>query len=105
MNERAISMIRQYIDKYLFEPQFRWPKIEFDKRSYSIWAANEIITRLMDRPFDPPEIIIESFLLEMVAFSTLKEESKSHFIFTVASEVAEDILYLFTRGEITDGQI
>jgi hypothetical protein len=105
MNEQAVLTIQKYIDEYLFEPRSTWSKLEFDRRSYSIWAANEIITRLMDRPFDHPEIVIEGFLLEMIVFSHTKEESKRHFIFSVATEVAEDILYLFTRGEITDGQI
>ena len=47
MYDAAITIINEYIDKYLFSPSFSWPKYEFKKRSYQQWAAYEICDRIM----------------------------------------------------------
>lgn len=88
----AIFKIQNYLNNVLFEPSLNWPKDEFRKRCYSRWAVNEIITRIMDRPFDPPDQVVEIFLLEMIIYST--RENKSDDVFTIASNTAEEILGL-----------
>lgn len=96
MHEEMIFAIQNYIDKYLFEPCSNWPKHEFDIQSYSRWAAFELIQRIMDNPFNDPDIVIESFLLEMAMFSHLEEESKGSCIFSIAKDAAADILQLIS---------
>lgn len=98
MNE-AITLIHDYMDKHLFEPQIGWPKQVFMERSYSRWAAIEMLERIMDRPFDPPTTVIEDFLFEMAFYSQIEELSKSTCMFTVAEHTANDILYLILRKE------
>lgn len=96
MYEKTILAIQNYMNKYLFEPQINWSKREFLKRSYSRWAASEILERIMDRPFDQPDIIVEGFFLEMYMFIHSEEESESDLIFSTARDTAEDILHLIS---------
>lgn len=92
MNE-AIFKIQNYLNNVLFEPSLNWPEDEFRERSYSRWAVNEIITRITDCPLDPPDQVIELFLLEMIMYTYLENESHDH-VFSIASNTAEDILSL-----------
>lgn len=88
----AIFKIQKYLNDALFEPSLNWPKDEFRERCYSRWAVNEILTRIMDHPFDPPDQIVEIFLLEMIIYSTRENESDK--VFSIASNTAEEILSL-----------
>lgn len=72
----AVSIIQRYVDEHLFSPSFTWPKYEFRKRSYQQWAAYEICDRIMDKPFDDPITVIESFMFEM-ASATVDEDITS----------------------------
>lgn len=90
--DEAIFKIQNYLNNDLFEPSLNWPKDEFRKRCYSRWAVNEIITRIMDRPLDPPDQIIELFLIEMIIYSTRENDSDE--IFSIASNTAEELLGL-----------
>lgn len=95
MNDVAVSITMRYIDENLFEPQFKWPKIEFARRSYSRWAAYEILELLLDHPFYDAEILIEGFIMKMVYCTHVTENNgKSSFICTTTVDVAEDILFL-----------
>lgn len=95
MNEIAIQVIMDYVEENLFEPQNNWPKDIFEERAYSRWAAFELINRIIDHPKDPPDIVIENFIFEMIRFSHETENREKCRVFTIASEVAEDIIYLF----------
>lgn len=90
--DEAIFKIQNYLNNDLFEPSLNWPKDEFRKRCYSRWAVNEIITRIMDRPLDPPDQIIELFLIEMIIYSIRENDSDE--IFSIASNTAEELLGL-----------
>jgi hypothetical protein len=90
--DEDIFKIQNYLNNDLFEPSLNWPKDEFKKRCYSRWAVNEIITRIMDRPLDPPDQIIELFLIEMIIYSTRENDSDE--IFSIASNTAEELLGL-----------
>lgn len=93
-SEIAVSIIREYIDQNLFSPSYSWPKDEFKKRSYSQWAAYEIINRIMDKPFDMPICVIENFIYEMTAY-TYCGDKYNNFIFHTAIETAEELILLF----------
>lgn len=93
--DEAIVAIREYMDEHLFEPQISWSKQLFMERSYERWTAIELLQLIMDRPFDPPDMVIENFIFEMASYSQIEELSTGHSMFAVAARTAEDILYLF----------
>lgn len=96
MKEAIVSALQEYIDEYLFEPGKNWPKEEFNRRSYSRWAANEIMERLLrEMDIRDPLDIIEEFSDEMDRCLDLSENRDIYFIFIVAKETADDIAFLF----------
>ena len=95
MNEAAAAVIVDYIEDALFEPAKNWPDTWFIQRSYERWAAGEILTRVLDNPTMPAIPIIESFMIQMLIFSSKTKDTKGPNIFTIAKETAEDILLLF----------
>lgn len=91
----AVTIIKEYVDQHLFSPSFSWPKNEFKKRSYSQWAAYEIINRIMDNPFEMPICIIEKFMFEMTMYACYGEDEHRSEIFQTAVETAEELVLLF----------
>lgn len=83
-----------YLDECLFEPRITWPKDEFNRRSYSRWAAGELLEIILDNPFKDSKDIIEGFIIQMLYFSYLANNEKASGIFIVAMDVAEDILMM-----------
>lgn len=55
--EAAIDQINECFNTWLSEPQKDWPKEAFKERSYSRWAANEILLRLIEEELQPPVYI------------------------------------------------
>lgn len=92
MCEEAIQKILECLDDCLFEPNIKWPEQEFEKRSYSRWAAYEIINRIMDHPYEIPEIAAEEFMYTMATFAATTDEPKKRRIFQIACDTANDIL-------------
>jgi hypothetical protein len=106
MNLLAISIIQEYMDEYLFDPKVNWWKSEFEERSYSRWAAEELISRFIRqeevRPwevliydFKTPIEIISELINELEEFSKSGQNEKTKAIFTIAKDSATEILYLF----------
>lgn len=93
-NNSAVSTIVSYIEECLFVPGIYWSKYEFEKRSYSHWAAYEILGLIMDHPLTPPDDIVYEFMLKMVIYSEATESKEKRFIFSTARDTAEDILSL-----------
>lgn len=91
----AEILINEYLEQYLFEPQISWPKCEFDVRSYSRWAAKEILRRLKERPETGVINIIQGFMDELDYYTDLSEHWTSAKIFRIARETSEDLLKLF----------
>lgn len=92
MNDESIFSILQYANTYLFSPMKSWPRLYFEERSYARWAVNEIIKNILDHPFYPADEIVYDFVLTMELFSKQTEGSEICFRFSVAKEIAEDIL-------------
>ena len=89
MDERAISAIEDYMFD-LFEPGRNWPKYEF---SYERWAAKEILKRIQQHPEIPAINLVEEYVLMTDEFSGIEhDERNDSFIFSVAHDVATDIL-------------
>ena len=102
IQETAVSIIKEYVDRHLFSPSFSWPKDEFEKRSYSQWAAYEIINRIMNKPFEMPICIIESFICEMAMYAFLLWRGRaSQFDISDSGRNSRrlDFCYLFKRKE------
>lgn len=92
MDERVISAIEDYMFD-LFEPGRNWPKYEFSKRSYERWAAKEILESIRRRPDISPLQIVEGYVHMADKFSGIEhDERNDSFIFSVAHDVATDIL-------------
>jgi hypothetical protein len=91
--DAAIPIIENYIFNNLFEPKIEWNDYEFKKRAYQRWAAYEICNRIMDRYADDPIDVIEDFIFKWSAYCG---DNRAHeFIFSTATEVANEILLLF----------
>lgn len=88
------DVIEEYISEYLFPPCFNWPEEEFKRRTYSRWAATEILERIRIDDRDPLDVI-EEFSNEMDRYFELSDGYDNYYIFIVAKETADDIAYLF----------
>ena len=97
INEEAALAIIHYMEEQLFEPQLNWPRYWFSQRTYSRWAATEILESVMDHPYASPVDIIEDFIIRMIYFAELNENSYTSRIFSTAKETAKDMLNLFGR--------
>lgn len=95
MNEAAVLAIINYMEECLFEPKRNWPEYWFNQKSYSRWAANEILERVMDHPMMPPIMVIEEFMITMDLYSCMAEDTRVSIIFSIAKDTAEDIMSLF----------
>lgn len=108
--ERAISVIKEYIETNLFEPKLTWPKHEFDLRCYSRWAAEELLERIINESERLPEYLtgrvarrpldlVKEFLDEVHTYLLLYDDSKTSMIFYTAERTAIDIILLFYKTE------
>lgn len=93
MDNRVISVIEEYMFDHLFEPERDWPKYEFHKRSYGRWAAEEILKNIQHHQDISPIEVVEEFVRKADEFSGIEhDERNDSFIFSVAHDVATDIL-------------
>ena len=85
--ETAISIVEDYKGRidYISE-QYGF---DFKQRSYSKWAADEILRSLYENCCIPPLVVVEKFRDKM------KHYSQFNVIFSVAYDTAQDIIELF----------
>lgn len=96
MSELAVLMVRQYINENLFAPVITWPKNFFDERSYSRWAAYEIIKLIQAEPNIPVNILIQKFVYKLDNYSCMADWRKDvSYMFLTAKDTAEDIGCMF----------
>lgn len=108
MCDTAISIISGYINEHLSEMDSEFPRDCFENLSYARWAAYEIIERLNNeaerlpphitgswREPIPPIDIIAGFIDDMECYIYDGCDEKHERIFTIAKDVAEDIILLF----------
>lgn len=97
MNTRAELIIQDYILD-LKEPRNHYQRSQFKQSSYSIWAANEVLNYIREHEsIRPTSIVIEDFIRKMDEYSC--KNSINSFIFSVAHDIAEDILDIFLAME------
>jgi hypothetical protein len=99
MGEESALVVIDYMEKYLKVPSTTWPVLLFNHRSYSRWAATEIIELLMDNPFESEITLVESFMMKMERLERVNPWTSRRFIFAIAKDAAEDILHIFERGQ------
>lgn len=92
MCEIAIGKLFECLDENLKEPVGWWPEDEFEVRSMSRWAVEEMISRIMDQPYVDPTDTVHDFLLEMLGRSRSAKSEHRKKLYTVARDTAEDVL-------------
>ncbi len=114
MCDMAIAIISEYVEErlcvtdYLGEVKWQDSKDYFEDLSYARWAAYEIIDRLNNeaerlpshitgswREPVPPVDIIAGFMDDMECYIYDGCGEKHEHIFTIAKDVADDIILLF----------
>lgn len=106
MEERLLLIIKNYIYDHLFEPSVKWSKIYFDERSYSRWAANELLEELYVEANKLPEYItgVEhrtfidiclSFIGKMEHCLEIKEDKR----YEIAIQTAKGILFYYMEED------
>lgn len=95
MISTAISVVVDYMDDCLFMPSHNWPEYHIQERSYSRWAAKELIRRFTISNDDPPLVIIEKLISDLDEYSETSINSEFQMIFTMGREAIKEISYLF----------
>lgn len=92
----AAELVVRYIQASLQPPQITWGRREFDQRIYERWAADEILTLLLDRGEKDPVELIEGYFLSLMAATATCVDNKS-LIFSSAIHTTEKILKLLKK--------
>lgn len=92
-HERALSVIYDYLVDLEKPTRPQYGKSRFELLSYSRWAADELICRIIDNGASHPIVILEDFVCEMWRYSQTGKENA--YIFEIAQGVGEDILDVF----------
>ena len=99
----ALSVVRRYLKEYLPEPMNPRAINEFKERTYSRWAANEIICRIIDEELKLPYHIsgleqrvpvevVKEFVDELYTAWELSTKKDQKMVYSCALHTAEDIL-------------
>lgn len=92
MDIRAISVLQEYIGD-MPEPRKKCKKQIFLQETYSRWAAEEILRCIQENKSRPPVAVVEEFKDRMNHYSLMNPNSS--YIFSVAYDIAMDILDIF----------
>lgn len=97
MTSRTAEMIvKDYISE-LPEPRYHLKKSYICQRSYSIWAAEEVLRTIRKRKDVTPIVAVEEFVYRMEYFALKRPEAS--YIFSVAYDVGMDILDILLAAE------
>lgn len=91
MSLRAEQLVQDYIYE-LKEPQSNLPRGMFEQRSYSIWAAEEILKAIKNDGTESSVAVVEDFIKKMDQFSRINPDTSR--IFSIAYDISQDILDL-----------
>jgi hypothetical protein len=90
MNDWALDYIYQYIASMRVPSNTLRDGI-FRQESYALWAAYEILRRIASHPGIRPIDVVDDFRMEMDRLACLNTHTS--WMFSVAYDVADDILY------------
>ena len=91
----AAELVMNTLEENLPEPNIHWSDELFEEQSYARWAVYELANRLMDRPYEFADLIVQDFTLEMIGYMRETKDPAKKRIFKAAIEAAYDILTLF----------
>ena len=111
MDEKDVLKAMRYIEMFVPYPDIKEPKDIFESHSYSRWAANELLERMINETMKIPFIseeeslsaieVISDFIDDMELCLETAPDSDSRRIFDIAKSEGEHILQYVTRkGEI-----
>lgn len=92
MDIRVVSVLQEYIAN-MPEPRKKCKKQVFLQETYSRWAAEEILRCILKSESLPPVTVVEEFKNRMNHYSLMNPNSS--YIFSVAYDIAMDILDIF----------
>lgn len=106
MYDLEILIINSYIENRLFIPKINWSKNEFKYRSYSRWAAYELLERVIEEDMLLPSYItgrekkslmeiINSFIFDMTYCYEKSNSIDGQKLYSIAIDTANDIGCLF----------
>lgn len=98
MYEMELRILISYMQDCLSTPAPNWSDRYFADFCYQRWAANEILERMLQRPFQEPIDIAEDFILEMMYYRNLARTLTAQRLFEAAIRTAEDVRKLFQKG-------
>ena len=84
----AAELVVKYIETSLPPPQIEWGRREFDQRIYERWAAEELLSRLLNCG--------DGYLLSLIAATGSCIDNKN-LIFSSAIHTAETLLHLIEK--------
>lgn len=98
----ALSVVRRYLNERLPEPMNPRAKSEFQERTYSRWAADEIMSRIMEEELKLPYHIsgleqrvpvevVREFIDELYTAWETTDNKQRKYAFSCALNTAEDI--------------
>ena len=107
MDERDALIVKKYIDTCIIEPDYR-DKHAFSWYSYSKWAANDILTLVLEEIEKPPPIVTgkpamdfielaSRYAYDMEYYSDIRTEWKYQKPFHIAKETAYDLIYFYMK--------
>ena len=110
MDDRDVIILSNYIRKTYPSEYTCFSQYEFDKRSYSKWAATEILEMMCEEANKLPSYIsgretataydiVENFLIDMNYYAELCDDSRMQFMFATARDEAKKILKLYLKGD------
>ena len=86
MREKIIADIQQYIRDLDKRQIYDYRSLAFEQRSYSQFAADELLRLLENDNSTPPIMIIEDFVAKMDKYACMS--TSNSFIFSVAYDTA-----------------
>lgn len=95
MDDKALMAISNYMDDHHVNRDCLYFRKQFERDSYITWAASELASRIMDKPYESSVMIVEEFMYEMAMYACAAPEKHS-LIFQTAVEVSEKILDALT---------
>lgn len=88
--QSMINVICEYIAS-IGDPGPRWPEMEFDKVSYTRWAAEEVLNYVLDHPEYTVIRAVEEINSTFIEFSLYTLDERN-FIFDIAKDASGNIL-------------
>lgn len=92
--ENVIKVLTDFIETHYPEPCFDWPDFIFEYRVRQRWAAYEVVSAVVNNPEQPPDQTVEEFLFKMQRFYQETELRTKEELFSIAIDVAEELLML-----------